>query len=164
MNDNIQYPLTTPMNLDNPLLHVTDSLYSITFQYDEDILEVLCALDYSWDAFHHRSLFLAHNTFRPPTDAPVCTIEAKYFIPSGHVDWFKNPIPSLDAFEGGNMANISPTIKIDISVKPNIMEEITLGAACSPEEIVAYKSLFKAYQDVFSWSYIEMLGLDPVIF
>jgi hypothetical protein len=33
-------------------------------------------------------------------------------------------------FEEGNMANISPTIKIDISIKPGIIEEITIGAAC----------------------------------
>jgi hypothetical protein len=63
-------------------------------------------------------------------------------FPPGHVDWFNNPIPTPDAFEEGNMANISPTIKIDISVKLSIIEEITLGVACTPEEITSYKSLF----------------------
>jgi hypothetical protein len=52
-----------------------------------------------------------HNAFQPSTNAPICTIEGKYFIPYGHVDWFKNPIPTPEAFEEGNMANISPTIK-----------------------------------------------------
>jgi hypothetical protein len=61
------------------------------------------------------------------------------------------------------MANISPTVKIHISIKPRIMEEITIGAACSPEELTTYKSLLQEYQDIFSWSYIEMPGLDPSI-
>jgi hypothetical protein len=61
------------------------------------------------------------------------------------------------------MANISPTVKIDISIKPGIVEEITIGAACSPEEIIAYKALFQEYRDIFSWSYTEMPGLDPSI-
>ena len=34
---------------------------------------------------------------------------------------------------------------------------------CSPDEIEAYTKLFKEFQDVFSWSYDEMLGRDPRI-
>jgi hypothetical protein len=56
-----------------------------------------------------------------------------------------NPIPAPDAFEEGNMANISPTIKIDISIKNGVIEEITIGAACTPEEIISHKSLFQKY-------------------
>ena len=41
------------------------------------------------------------------------------------------------------MANISPTIKIEIFVKPGIEEHITMGAQCTPEEIEAYTKLFK---------------------
>jgi hypothetical protein len=40
------------------------------------------------------------------------------------------------------MANISPTIKIDISIKQGIVEEIIVGAAYSLEELTAYKALF----------------------
>jgi hypothetical protein len=79
------------------------------------------------------------------------------------VDWFKNPIPTPDAFEEGNMANISPTIKIDISVKPGIIEEITLDAACSPEEVQAYKALFQEFRDIFPGPIHKCLGLDPTI-
>ena len=61
----------------------------------------------------------------------------------GKVDWFKNPILAPYAFEEGNMANISPTIKIDISTNSKIVEEIMLGASCSPKEVDAYKSLFQ---------------------
>jgi hypothetical protein len=51
------------------------------------------------------------------------------------------------------MANISPTVKIDISIKLGIIEEITIGAARSPEELTTYKALFQEYQDIFSCSY-----------
>jgi hypothetical protein len=78
-------------------------------------------------------LFLAHNSFQPPSDAPVCTIEAKDFIPLAMWTGSKIQYPHLMHFEEGNMENISPTIKIDISVKPNVMEEITLGVTCSLE-------------------------------
>jgi len=41
------------------------------------------------------------------------------------------------------MANISPTIKINISTKPGIEENITLGAHFTPDKIEAYTKLFK---------------------
>jgi hypothetical protein len=72
---------------------------------------------------------------KPPcllTKTPFTRVETKDFIPSGPIDWFNNPIPTPDVFEEGNMANISPTIKIDISIKHGIVEEITIGAACTP--------------------------------
>jgi hypothetical protein len=52
-NDVFQPPPTPPVNLDAPLSSVTDSLHSLTFQSDEDILEVLCTPDYPWDYFYH---------------------------------------------------------------------------------------------------------------
>jgi hypothetical protein len=62
------------------------------------------------------------------------------------------------------MDNISPTIKIDISIKPGIVEEITIGVSCSPEEIITYKALFQEYQEIFAWSYTKMPSLDSSIF
>jgi hypothetical protein len=99
----------------------------------------------------------------PPNQNPIFAVETKDFIPSGPIDWFNNPIPAPNAFEEGNMANISPTIKIDISVKNGIVEEIIIGASCTPQEIAAYKALFQEYRDIFSWSYTEIPGLDPSI-
>ena len=69
-------------------------------------------------------------------------METKGFI-CGKVDWFKTPISALDTFEEGNMANISPTIKINISTNPEVVEEIMLGASCSLEEVATYKDLFQ---------------------
>jgi hypothetical protein len=138
-------------------------LYSRHFQCDEEILEELNHPDSPWDALHHHALFSPQEASMPPNQNPIYAVETKDFIPSGPIDWFKNPIPAPDAFEEGNMANISPTIKIDISIKNGIVEEITIGAACTPQEITAYKALFQEYRDIFAWSYMEMPGLDPSI-
>jgi hypothetical protein len=119
-----------------------DPLYSCQFQCDEEILEELINPDYPWDALHHRALFFPQEASTPPNQLPIYAIKTKDFIPSGHIDWFNNPIPTLDAFEEGNMANISLTIKINISIKNGIVEEITIGATCTPQEITAYKTLF----------------------
>jgi hypothetical protein len=141
-----------------------DPLYSHHFQYDEEILEELQHSDSPWDALHHRALFLPQEALMPPSHNPIYTVETKDFIPSRNIDWFNNPIPAPNAFEEGNLANISPTIKIDISIKPRIVEEIIIGASCTPQEIAAYKSLFQEYRDIFTWSYTKMPGLDPSIF
>jgi hypothetical protein len=103
-------------------------LYSRQFHCDEDILEELTTPDYPWDALHHQVLLFHKEAFTPPNQHPIYAVKTKDFIPSGHIDWFNNPIPAPDAFEEGNMANISPTIKIDISIKNGVVEEITIGA------------------------------------
>jgi hypothetical protein len=140
-----------------------DPLFSYIFQSDEDILEAMTTPDCPWDAMHHRSFFLSQEAFQPSIDTHVYVIETKDFIPPGHVDWFKNPIPTLDAFEEGNMANISPTIKIDIFVKPDIVEEITLVLHAPLKKFTTYKSLFQEFRDIFSWSYTKIPRLDPTI-
>jgi hypothetical protein len=66
-------------------------------------------------------------------------------------------------FSEGNLSNISPTIPLDISIKPVIVENVHIRASCSPDEIVTYKSLFKEFCDIFAWSYEEMSGIDPNI-
>ena len=61
------------------------------------------------------------------------------------------------------MENISATIPINISVNPDVMENIYIGADCSPEEIAIYTAFFKEFCDVFSWSYEDFLGIYPSI-
>jgi hypothetical protein len=126
-----------------------DSLYSRQFHCDEDILDELTKPNFPWDVLHHRAIFPSQEFVGPPNQNPIYAVKTKYFLPSWHIDWFKNLIPAPDAFEEGNMANISPTIKIDISIKSGFIEEITIGATCSSEEITTYKSLFQEYQDIF---------------
>ena len=61
------------------------------------------------------------------------------------------------------MANISPTIKVNISTTLGVVEDITLRVSCSPEEVASYKALFQEFCDIFTWSYTEMPRLDPSI-
>ena len=95
---------------------------------------------------HHRSFFLLEELV---SQSDQFSVETKYFI-HGKVDWFKNPIPAQDSFEEGNMVNISPTIKINISTNSEIVEEIMLGAYCSPEEVNAYTAHFQEFCDIFA--------------
>ena len=61
------------------------------------------------------------------------------------------------------MANISPTIKINISRTPCITKNISVGASFSPMEVAEPKHLFQEFCDIFAWSYKEMPILDPTI-
>ena len=73
------------------------------------------------------------------------------------------PYPGKELCPKGNMENISATIPINISANLDVVENIHIGANCSPEEIAIYISLFKEFRDVFAWSYEEMPGIDPSI-
>jgi hypothetical protein len=124
---NCDTPSMSSPHEDNHAVIVTnvtspDPLYSRIFHCDEDILEELTTPDFPWNALHHIALFLSQEAFSPPRQGSICAIKTKDFIPSRHMDWFNNPISILDAFEEGNMANISPTVKIDISIKLGIIE------------------------------------------
>ena len=74
-----------------------------------------------------------------------------------------NPLAPTQVYAEGNMAVISPTIPMNISRDPNVIENVFIGAECSPEEIRLYTDLFKEFRDVFAWSYEEMHGIDPSI-
>jgi hypothetical protein len=49
----------------------------------------------------------------------------------------------------GNMETITEMIPIDISRTPGIMENVFVGADCSPEEIQIYTDLFKEFHATF---------------
>jgi hypothetical protein len=93
------------------------------------------------------------------------TIESYQWIstPSTIVVISNIPESTHDVFSEGNLSNISPITPLDISITPGIVENVHIGASCSPDEIVTYKSLFKEFHDVFAWSYEEMSGIDPDI-
>jgi hypothetical protein len=138
-------------NTSHPLDQTSeDPLFSHIFQYDEDILEAMTTPNYPWDAMHHRSFFLSQESFQPCLDTHVCVIETKYFIPPDM--WIGSRIqsPHLTLLKKGTWSNISPTIKIDISVKLNIFEEITLGAACSPKKSPLTSLSFRIFGMFFS--------------
>ena len=88
------------------------------FRNDGEILEALTAPEYPWDDMHHRSFFLPEELV---LQSDQFSMETNDFI-HGKFYWFKNPILAPDTFEEGNMANISPTIKINISTNPEVVE------------------------------------------
>jgi hypothetical protein len=75
----------------------------------------------------------------------------------------RSPSTSYGISTKGNLSNISKTITINISVKPEVMETITIGAKCTLEEITLYRALFTELREIFAWSYEEMPGIDPRI-
>ena len=52
---------------------------------------------------------------------------------------------------------------VDISIKPEILDNIYIGRNSSPFEVQSYTTLFKEFQDVFAWTCEEMAGIDPSI-
>ena len=109
-----------------------------------------------WEELHHRSYFL------PELDP----IEREDFreILSEKIGSHMVPLSSPGQMAKGNMANISPSIPVNISHNPVKIENVYIGADCSPDEIKEYTELFKEFHDIFAWSYEEMLGIDPRIF
>jgi hypothetical protein len=107
--------------------------FRFIFPTDEMIMSIM--EDTPWDDGHHRSiLFLEQQTLenyqRISTPSTVVVISMV-------------PVTTHDVFAEGNLSNISPTIPIDISIKPGIVENVHIGASCSADEIVTYTSLFK---------------------
>jgi hypothetical protein len=127
--------------------------FCVIFPTDEMIMSVLD--DTPWDDGHHRSiLFLEQQTLE--NYQRILTLSTVVVISTV-------PQSTHDVFAEGNLSNIFPTIPIDIVVKPGIVENVHIGASCSPEEIVTYTALFKEFHDIFAWSYEEIPGIDPAI-
>jgi hypothetical protein len=120
---------------------------------NEEILEALIGSDRPWDDLHHRSYFLPE----------LSRIEEGEFVLTMTRDrpCSINPLDTHTIYAEGNMETIIETIPIDISRTLGIMENVFVGANCSPEEIPIYTDLFKEFDDVFESSYEEMPGIDP---
>jgi hypothetical protein len=129
--------------------------FHMIFPTNEMIMSVMSMEDTPWDDGHHRSiLFLEQHTLesyqRISTPSTVVVISSV-------------PESTHDVLYEGNLSNISPTIPLDISIKPGVVENVHIGATCSDNEVVTYKAIFQDFRDVFSWSYEEMSGIDPDI-
>jgi hypothetical protein len=127
--------------------------FRVIFPTDEMIMSIM--EDTPWDDGHHHSiLFLEQHTLEnyQRISASLTVVVISTIPGSTH-----------DVFAKENLNNISPTIPIDIFVKPGIVETVHIGASCSPDEIITYTSLFKEFHDIFTWSYEQMPGIDPII-
>ena len=134
--------------------HSHDCLDDV-FPSDEAILEVMSGVEQPWEELHHRSYFL------PKLDRMECGDFRE--ILSDKIGSPMVPLISPSLMANGNMANVSPTIPINISRDLGKVENVYIGAYCSPDEIKEYTALFKEFHDIFGWSYDEMPGIDPCI-
>lgn len=105
-------------------------------------MEVMTSPDYPWEVLYHRIYHLPQET-NSSFSSNQDTIETNDFISSGHVDWFKNPILAPNEFEEGNIVNISPTIKTDISCTLGVIVNISIGESYSLIELADLKHLFQ---------------------
>ena len=62
------------------------------------------------------------------------------------------PLSSPSQIVEGNISNLSPTIPINISHDPGKIENVYIGADCSPDEIKEYTDFLKDFCDSFAWS------------
>jgi hypothetical protein len=111
---------------------------------------------------------IVHSSFPKKPSCLLVTIlffrsKPKTVSPQERSIGSKTPFLHLTLLKKVTWLTFPPTIKIDISIKPGIVEEIIIGAVCTPTEITAYKALFQEFRDIFAWSYTEMPGLDPSI-
>jgi hypothetical protein len=128
--------------------------FHVIFPTDEMIMSIM--EDTPWDDGHNRSiLFLEQHTLEN---------YQRILTPSTVVVISTVPGSTRDVFYEGKLSNILPTVPIDISIKPGIVENVHIGASCSLDEIVTYTSMFKEFCEIFAWSYEEMPGIDPAIF
>jgi hypothetical protein len=104
------------------------------FPTDEMIMAIMFVEDTPWDDGHdHSILFLEPET-----------IESYQWISNLSTVITIPPVsePTRNVLYEGNLGNISPTIPLDISIKHGIVENVHIGASCSPDEIQTYKALF----------------------
>jgi hypothetical protein len=129
--------------------------FHMIFHTDETMMEVMSMEDTPWDdGNHHSIIFLEPETIESYWQ--ILNLSTFINLPSD----FES---TRDVLYEGKLGNISPTIPLDISIKPGIVENVHIGASCSPDEIQTYKALFQEFHDLFAWSYEEMPGIDPDI-
>jgi hypothetical protein len=146
-------PLLEPIWAQDSLVN-TDSL-DLVLPSDKAIIEAMTGQDKPWEDLHHRSYFLPE----------LHRIEVGEFTitRTGDQPCPINLLATQDMYAEGNMVTISTTIPINISRNPGVVENVFVGADCSPKEIHIYTDLFKEFRNVFAWSYEEMPGIDPKI-
>jgi hypothetical protein len=148
-------PVTLPTDEENPILRLvwatslscSHDCLDETLPLDEAIIGAINGSDKPWDDMHHCSYFLPELERIEQDDFRSTLSEIV-----GHP---VVPLDTHDIYAKGKMASIYPTFTIDMSRTPGKIENVNIGANCSPEEILIYTKLFKEFRYVFSWSYEE---------
>ena len=121
--------------------HTHDFLDDV-FPSDEAIIEAMSGVEQPWEELHHRSYFL------PKLDHMECD-EFREIL-SENIGSPVVPLISPGQMVDGNMANLSPTIPINISHDLGKVKNVYIGAICSPDEIKEYTELFKEFHEIFA--------------
>jgi hypothetical protein len=116
-------PLLEPIWAQGSLANI-DSL-DLVLPYDETVIEAMTSPDKPWEDIHHRSYFLLE----------LSQIEAGEFTVTmmGDHPCPINLLATQEIYVEGNMETITETIPINISRNPGIVENVFVGADCSPE-------------------------------
>jgi hypothetical protein len=134
----IQSETPSTLSLDD----LSPESFHVIFPMYEMIMLVMSMENTTWDDGHHRSiLFLEQHAIESYQwiSTPSTIVVISSVLESSH-----------NVLYEGNLSNISPTIPIDISIKPGVVENVHIGASCSIDEVVTYKSLFQEFHDIFS--------------
>ena len=84
---------------------------------------------------HHRSSFLPNSS--------LIDFDFVYLISTNMVNNPQNPVLLEGTDFEGNLCNTTQTTPIEISVKPETIEQVHVGHNCSTEETKSYRALFK---------------------
>jgi hypothetical protein len=96
-----------------------------TLPSDKSILEDMYGPNWPWDDMHHCSYFLPELVKIEHDDFTSTLTEM--------VNHSMVPLDTHGIYDEGNMANIYPTIMIDISHIPGKIENVYIGADYFPE-------------------------------
>jgi hypothetical protein len=101
--------------------------FHMIFQTDETVMEVMSVEDTPWDNGYHCYILILKPK---PTDS------CQWILNTSDIINFP-PVyePKRDVLYEGKLGNISPTIPLDISIQPGIVENVHIGASCSLNEI-----------------------------
>jgi hypothetical protein len=101
----------------------------------------MTSLDRPWDDLHHRSYFLPELR-RIEVGEFTLTMTRDRACPI-------NPLATHVVYIEGNMTTIAKMIHIDISRTPGIMENIFVGADCSPRRFESTQIYLKNFATCF---------------
>jgi hypothetical protein len=106
------------------------------------IMTVMSMEDTPWDNGHHRSIIFLECD-------PIESYQ-RISTPSTVVVISSVPESTHDVLYEGNLSNISPTVPLDIFIKPGVIENVHIRASCSTDEVHTYKPFFQEFHDVFA--------------
>ena len=115
-----EYPLRIWV-VDHPLPH---DFLDNDLCTNEKITEVMSNSNHPWGKMHH------HTSFLPKLDK--LNESPKILDASNFDDWCQSPIMLHDVFSKGNLENISKIVAIKIIMKSGVVENIMIGADCTP--------------------------------